>query len=324
MRHPCDGLALKHFNAMHPDFAEDPRNVRLGLCSDGFTLYIQASATPYSCWPVIVTPYNLPPDMCMTKPYMFLSCIIPGPSNPTDGIDVYLQPLIDDLKRLWIGESTYDIAKKENFTMRAALMWTINDFPAYGMLSGWSTHGKLACPHCMEHTKSFNLKKGGKASWFDCHRRFLPANHQFRRKKNFFKLETTETDGPPPKITSYAVFDKVSQLRKFPDVGKRIRYEGYGELHNWTKRCIFWDLPYWKDNLLRHNLDVMHIEKNFCDNILHTVDFVTIFFTQWILKRYWLFFIVLILCGFWCVISTLCLSTVRYFVPFLPLQHNLC
>jgi hypothetical protein len=111
MRHPCDGLAWKHFDAMHPDFAEDPRNVRLGLCSDGFTPYIQASATPYSCWPVIVTPYNLPPEMCMTKPYMFLSCIIPGPSNPTDGIDVYLQPLIDDLKRLWIGELTYDEVK---------------------------------------------------------------------------------------------------------------------------------------------------------------------------------------------------------------------
>ncbi|GAU46910.1 hypothetical protein TSUD_299610 [Trifolium subterraneum] len=52
----------------------------------------RASATPYSCWPVIVTPYNLPPDTCMTKPYMFLSCIIPGPSNPTDGIDVSLPP----------------------------------------------------------------------------------------------------------------------------------------------------------------------------------------------------------------------------------------
>jgi hypothetical protein len=34
MRHPCDGLAWKHFDAMHPDFAEDPRNVRLGLYPD--------------------------------------------------------------------------------------------------------------------------------------------------------------------------------------------------------------------------------------------------------------------------------------------------
>jgi hypothetical protein len=70
----------------HPDFASDPRNVRLGLCSDGFTPYIQSSAVPYSCWPVIITPYNLPPDMCMTKPYMFLAAVIPGPSNPTAGV----------------------------------------------------------------------------------------------------------------------------------------------------------------------------------------------------------------------------------------------
>jgi len=41
--------------------------------------------------------------------------------------------------------------------MRVALMSTINDFPAYGMLSGWSTHGRLACPHCMRHTKTFTL-----------------------------------------------------------------------------------------------------------------------------------------------------------------------
>ena len=135
LRHPSDGEAWKHFDRVHPDFASDPRNVRLGLCSDGFTPYIQASASPYSCWPVIVTPYNLPPEMCMSKPYMFLNAIIPGPHNPTAGIDIYLQPLIDDLKRLWHGVLTYDAARKQNFVMRAALMWTINDFPAYGMLS---------------------------------------------------------------------------------------------------------------------------------------------------------------------------------------------
>ena len=98
--------------------------------------HISSQRKAYSCWPVIVTPYNLPPDMCMTKPYMFLSCVIPGPDSPTAGIDIYLQPLIDDLKRLWDGVLTYDISRKQNFTMRAALMWTINDFPAYGMLSG--------------------------------------------------------------------------------------------------------------------------------------------------------------------------------------------
>ena len=63
--------------------------------------------------------------------------------------------------------------------LRAALMWIINDFPTYGMLSGWMTQGKLACPICMEDTKAFTLKYGGKNSWFDCHRRFLDSDHPY-------------------------------------------------------------------------------------------------------------------------------------------------
>lgn len=39
----------------------------------------------------------------------------------------------------------------------------------------------------------------------------------------------------------------------------------------WRKRSIFFDLPYWKINLLRHNLDVMHIEKNVCENVIYTL-----------------------------------------------------
>jgi len=38
-----------------------------------------------------------------------------------------------------------------------------------------------------------------------------------------------------------------------------------------VKRSIFWELPYWKTNLLRHNLDFMHIEKNVFENIFNTV-----------------------------------------------------
>jgi len=79
-----------------------------------------------------------------------------GPYSPKAKIDVYLQPLIDDLKNMWSdGVWTYDVSKKQNFLLRACLMWTINDFPAYGMLSGWGTHGRLACPYCVEETKAF-------------------------------------------------------------------------------------------------------------------------------------------------------------------------
>jgi len=94
LRHPSDGKSWKHFDNVYPDFAADPRHIGLGLCSDGFTPYVQASASPYSCWPVFLTPYNLLPEMCMTKPYMFLTCLILGPTNLTKKIDVYLQLLM--------------------------------------------------------------------------------------------------------------------------------------------------------------------------------------------------------------------------------------
>jgi len=122
---------------------------------------------------------------------MFLSTVILGPSSPGQNIDVCLRPLIDELAQLWSSRAlTYDISRKQNFLMRAVLMWTINDFSAYGMLSGWSTHGKLACPYWMENNKAFTLTKGGKTSFFYCHRCFLPLNHRYRKNiKDFFLAE---------------------------------------------------------------------------------------------------------------------------------------
>ena len=34
--HPSDGVAWKHFDNKYPNFASEPRNVRLSLCNDGF------------------------------------------------------------------------------------------------------------------------------------------------------------------------------------------------------------------------------------------------------------------------------------------------
>src|SRR4051812_22815131 len=47
--------------------------------------------------------------------------------------------------------------------------------------------------------------------------------------------------------------------------------EGYGEMHNWDRRSIFWDPPYWRTHLLCHNIDVVHTERNVFMNIFNTV-----------------------------------------------------
>ncbi|GJQ89018.1 hypothetical protein Tco_0000157 [Tanacetum coccineum] len=61
-----------------------------------------------------------------------LTLLIPGPKSSGKDIDVYLRPLIEDLKVLWDrkGVETIDVASGQKFNMRAMVLWTINDFPA--------------------------------------------------------------------------------------------------------------------------------------------------------------------------------------------------
>ena len=39
----------------------------------------------------------------------------------------------------------------------------------------------------------------------------------------------------------------------------------------WKKQSVFFELEYWKFHHVRHCLDVMHVEKNVCDNIIGTL-----------------------------------------------------
>ncbi|GKA97070.1 hypothetical protein Tco_0824964 [Tanacetum coccineum] len=116
--------------------------VRLGLAADGFNLFGNLSQA-YSMWPVILTTYNLPPWLCMKESSFMLTLLIPGPKSLGKDIDVYLRPLIEDLKVLWDrkGIETIDVASGQKFNMRAMVLWTINDFPARSSLSGWSGQG---------------------------------------------------------------------------------------------------------------------------------------------------------------------------------------
>ena len=97
LRHPADSPAWKHFDERNPSFSCDSRNVRLGLAADGFNPFRSMSIS-HSTWPVVLIPYNLPPWLCMKQPFLILSVLIDGPKAPGNNIDVYLQPLVEDLK----------------------------------------------------------------------------------------------------------------------------------------------------------------------------------------------------------------------------------
>lgn len=142
MWHPSYGETWKHFDQIHPEFTAEPKNVRLRSCFGGFTPYAQASPIAYSYCPIIFTPYNLLLEMCMTNLHVYDLHHFRTVESKSKNEYIFTTSNWW-LKRLWIEEWVYDISRKQNFTIRAALMWTINDFPAYGMLS---MHDKIGCP----------------------------------------------------------------------------------------------------------------------------------------------------------------------------------
>ncbi|XP_042413231.1 uncharacterized protein LOC122002205 [Zingiber officinale] len=281
MRHPVDSIAWDTINHKWPAFASDPRNLQLGLATDGFNPFGDLSSR-YSCWPVILVNYNLPPLMCMAKENLMLTLLIPGPKQPGNDIDVYLEPLVEDLKELWdIGVETYDAFSKSVFNMKAILMWTINDFPAYGNLAGCATKGKFGCPICGEGISSMWLKYSRKFAYLG-HRRFLAPNHPFRQKKKWFD-GNKETKGKPRPLNGLEILNVVKDIendwgkkkmgkdinntkkkRKERDGSKKVQKP----VQMWKKKSIFFNLSYWSGLLLRYNLDVMHVEKNVCKNII--------------------------------------------------------
>ncbi|KAG8485826.1 hypothetical protein CXB51_019227 [Gossypium anomalum] len=100
LRHLANSLAWKSFDSKFPSFASNPQNVRLGLAADGFNPF-KIRSTSYSTWPVVLVPYNLPPWICMKQSSFILSMIIPGDKSLRNEFDIYMQPLIEELKQLW-------------------------------------------------------------------------------------------------------------------------------------------------------------------------------------------------------------------------------
>ena len=105
--HPADSSQWKNIDHLYPDFGKKARNLRLGLATDGMNPYGSLS-TQHSSWQ--------------------LSMMILSPRQPGNDIDVYLSPLVEDLRNLWDeGVVVFDAFRKETFEMRAMLFCTIND-----------------------------------------------------------------------------------------------------------------------------------------------------------------------------------------------------
>ncbi|KAK1612558.1 hypothetical protein QYE76_036231 [Lolium multiflorum] len=232
MIHPSDGTAWKNFVKKFPLKAGDPRSVAVAISTDGFNPY--------------------------------------GPKYPGKNMNVYLEPLVDDLVRGWEGRGirTYDASKKEYFDMYVWYHTSLHDLPARALFCGWCTHGKWPCPQCRQAVTFFWLNKGGKYSCFDEARQFLERRHEYRSDvKSFKKGRVVRGPKPIPK-TGTEIKAELDALQPSPDGNG---FLGYGETHQWTHKPCLWKLPYFEFLELPHNIDVMHTEKNISEAIWSTI-----------------------------------------------------
>ena len=260
---------MEDFVDTFPSFRDDPRSLRLGIATDGFNPFGQMSNS-YSIWPVIVVPYNFPPWMCMDQSNYMLALLIPGKKSPGKDFHVFMQPLIADMIELWKGVKTYDAVEGKDFSLRAAILWGIHDYPALGTMSGRTTKGYFACVYCDEDPCSYSLRN--KIGFLD-HRRFLPEDHTWRTNRSF--NGKIEKRGKPRTFTADEVMARVNGVcyvpGKNPDMPKTRKRKHNENEPVWHLKVSLYDLEYWPKLKLHQNLDVMHIEKNICENILSTL-----------------------------------------------------
>ncbi|KAL0406115.1 UNVERIFIED_CONTAM: hypothetical protein Slati_3925400 [Sesamum latifolium] len=214
---------------MYADFAEEPCNVRLGLCTDGFAPHGQYSHT-YSCWHYH-TPYNLPPGMCMSFEYIFLTMVIPGLSNSKRLINVYFEPLIEELLQLW------HVEYRRVWDVRFVWMTQVHFI--------CSTVGKRAT---LTATDSFSLST-------------IPTEGTRKPSRRILSNKVAH-----PKLSVDQLLDWVADISPAVEISLSLP-SGYGSNHKWMKKKYLLGSFLLVTLLIRHNLDVMHIEKNVFDKI---------------------------------------------------------
>jgi hypothetical protein len=130
LHHPADEIQWRNFDQKHKDFAAEVRNI--GFCHGSET------DNSHSTCHVTLCNYNLPSWLCMKHKFIMMSLLISGLVQVGNDIDVYSQPLIDDLLVLWEKEGVRmcDEFQQQHFNLRAMLFVTIQDAPALDSISG--------------------------------------------------------------------------------------------------------------------------------------------------------------------------------------------
>jgi hypothetical protein len=151
------------------------------------------------------------------------------------------------LLKLWEGIPAVDLSKDEgeqNFILRSILLWIVNDFSAYGLISGQQVKGYCGCPICGEFTRAEHSANLRKMTYLG-HRRRLAENHRFRRSRLAFNGEQ-EFQVAPQRPSGEDIVHMAAAHQHYLQAGGVRDGPDDPVKKNGVKRCsILFDLPYW-------------------------------------------------------------------------------
>lgn len=122
-------------------FFNSETDVALGLFADGFAPFKNRKHT---CWPIVFTNLNLPPEVRTLFENLICAGVIPGPHKPKD-FDSFLYPMMLEGVDLAIGVETHHCIYNLQFDLRGYLMVVGGDMPAVAMMMKMKGHGSR-CP----------------------------------------------------------------------------------------------------------------------------------------------------------------------------------
>ena len=128
-------------------FPSVPFNFALSLNVDWFQPF---QHTSYSVGVMYLAVQNLPRKERFLAENIILVGIIPGPTEPSLTMNTYLEPLVNDLLKLWNGVIMRTSLQPSVF-VRAALLCVACDIPASRKVCGFVGHSSLkACTKCLK------------------------------------------------------------------------------------------------------------------------------------------------------------------------------
>ncbi|PPQ78936.1 hypothetical protein CVT24_012460 [Panaeolus cyanescens] len=180
-------------------FFSDPRDIALGLSTDGFGPHRRRKKT---CWPIILINYNLPPTLRILKKNVINVGTVPGPKKPQDW-DSFFWPLAQELLELEEGVETFDGLEQSIFDLRAFLLVGFGDIPAVSLITRMKgQNGVHPCRSCMIK----GVTGDGRVNYIPLRRDGIPHTSNYsasnlpHRTHQQFMQQVSDIEAAPTKV----------------------------------------------------------------------------------------------------------------------------